>query len=231
MMREFDALAGYPEPNARRLVNKYLRTIKQRIVATERGYDFFDGDRCYGYGGYRYDGRWIPIVENMCCTYELDSSSKVLQIGSEKGFLLHDFLIVRPGIQVTGVEASSYARKNTMKEVQSFVVDAPYVDLPFAEGTFDFVLALGPIYTLNLEDAIRCLKEIQRVGRGKSFVTLGSYMYEEDYWLFRHWTLLGTTILQPDEWKAVLEHVGYTGDYKFTGATSLHLQWDSELSK
>ena len=31
-------------------------------VAKEYGYDYWDGDRKYGYGGYRYDGRWRKVA-------------------------------------------------------------------------------------------------------------------------------------------------------------------------
>jgi len=228
-MREFDALAGYPEPNQPRLVSKNLRTINHRIVSSERGFEFFDGERPFGYGGYKYDGRWIPIVTNMCQEYRLDDTSRVLQIGSEKGFLLYDFTIAAPGIEVIGTEPSAYARENTIDEVKPFIVDAPYTSLPFSSNNFDFVLALGPVYTLSLTDVVQCLREIQRVSRGKSFVTLASYTNENDYWLFKHWTLLGTTILRPDEWVEVMKYVGYTGDYKFTGPNTLKLSWAEDV--
>ena len=158
----------------------------------------------------------------------INSESNILQVGSEKGFLLHDFLEVVPGMRVNGTEPSKYARDNTLQEVKPFVVDAPYDKLPFADNQFDLVIALGPVYTLNLEGAIQCLSEIQRVGRGASFVTLGSYTNEDNYWLFKQWSLLGSTILTPQEWIAVLGHVEYTGDYKFTGAASLKLAWSSD---
>jgi hypothetical protein len=72
-------------------------------------------------------------------------------------------------------------------------------------------------------DAISCLKEIQRVSKGKRVIALAAYETEEDKRLFEWWTLLGTTLLKKDEWVEVLNHVGYTGDYKFTTAQSLNL--------
>ena len=65
-MREFNALQGYPEPKQPRIVSPELRTIHQRIVASYRDQEFYDGDRNYGYGGFHYVGRWLPIVKNMC---------------------------------------------------------------------------------------------------------------------------------------------------------------------
>ena len=222
-MREFDALAGYPESKQPRVVNPKLRTIHHRIVASERGKDLYDGDRNYGYGGFHYDKRWIPIAQNMCKEYGLNNQSTVLQIGCDKGFLLHDFQQVQLGIKIRGTEISDYAIEYSMDSVKPYIQKSPFTQQPFEDGEFDLVLAIGPVYTLNLADAIQCLKEIQRIGKGKSFITLGSYTDEESFRLFRHWTLLGTTVLHEEEWVEVLKHVEYTGDYKFTGAKTLHL--------
>ena len=222
-MREYDALAGYPEPKSPRVVNPGIRTVYNRIVASYRDKRFYDGDRNDGYGGFRYDGRWAPIAENMMEQYSLSGQSAILQIGSDKGFLLHEFRQLCPAIKVRGTEISDYAISCTMPSVKPFVQNAPFTELPFADGEFDFVIAIGAVYSLNLPDAIKCLKQIQRTGRGKSFVTLAAYETEEDLRLFRYWTLLGCTILSKEDWVDVLNHAGYTGDYKFNTAQSLNL--------
>jgi len=222
-MREFDALQGYPEPKQPRLVHPNLRTIENRIIASYRGPDFYDGDRNNGYGGLRYDARWVPIAKNMRKEYSLNEQSSVLQIGSDKGFLLHEFVQNSPAIRVMGIEISDYALQCTMPSIKPFVKKGSFTALPFADGEFDFIIAIGPVYSLNLSDAIKCLKEIQRVGKGKSFITLGAYETLEDYRLFSYWTLLGCTILSKRDWVKVLSHAGYTGDYKFNTAQSLKL--------
>lgn len=222
-MREFDALKGYPEPKEPRLVHPKIRTIHNRIVASYRGKEFYDGDRNNGYGGLRYDGRWASIAKNMAGEYSLNGQSAILQVGSDKGFLLHEFLQLYPVAKVRGTEISDYAIDSTMLSVKPFVQKASFTELPFADEEFDFVVAIGPVYSLNLPDAIKCLKEIQRVGKGKSFITLGAYETEDDLRLFRYWTLLGCTILSKGDWVEVLRHAGYTGDYKFNTAQSLNL--------
>ena len=222
-MRQFNALQGYPEPKQPRFVGPCLRTIRHRIIATYREKEFYDGDRNTGYGGYSYDGRWLPIARSMCCEYGLGDAAAVLHIACEKGFLLHDFLQHQPAMKVRGTDISEYAIDNAMPSVKPFIQKAPFTSLPFQDKEFDFVIAIGVVYSLNLTGAIQVLKEIQRVGKGKSFVTLASYVTEEDLRLFRYWTLLGTTILREDEWVEVLNHTGYTGDYTFTNARTLKL--------
>lgn len=222
-MREFDALSNYPEPTQPRVVHPNIRTIHNRIVASYRDKAFYDGERNDGYGGFKYDGRWAPIAQNMIEQYSLDCGSSVLHIGCDKGFLLHEFLQISPTIKVRGTEVSDYAISCTIASTKEFVQKASFTELPFADGEFDLVIAIGAVYSLNLPDAIKCLKEIQRVGKGNSFITLGAYETEEDLRLFRYWTLLGSTILSKEDWVEVLNHVGYTGDYKFNTASSLNL--------
>ena len=109
---EFNLLEGYPEPKSVRKVSKNLRTIKQRIVASRRDFDFFDGERNYGYGGFSYDGRWKPIAERIVNNYFEKSGGNFLQLNCEKGFLLHDIKELNKNINVYGIETSKYVFQN-----------------------------------------------------------------------------------------------------------------------
>ena len=222
-MREFNALAGYPDPKQPRYVGPDIRTITHRIVAAYRDREYYDGDRNFGYGGFAYDGRWVPIARNMYQEYGLVKDSAVLQVGCEKGFLLHDFRQLDPNLKVSGTDISDYVVAHSMDSVKPFIRKAPFIALPFADKEFDLVIAIGVVYTLNLADAMACLREIQRVGKGRSFITLAAYRTPEEKQLFEWWTVLGATLLHEEEWVEVLRHVGYTGDYKFTTARSLAL--------
>ena len=42
------------------------------VVAKQYGKDYWDGDRKYGYGGYRYDGRWRPVAQKIAEHYGVD---------------------------------------------------------------------------------------------------------------------------------------------------------------
>ena len=102
--------------------------------------------------------------------------------------------------------------------------------LNFKDNEFDFIIAIGVVYPLNLIDAITCLKEIQRVAKGNSFINLASYTNQENYWLFKNWTLIGTLILLETEWIEVMRHANYTGDYNFVNAESLNLVSEKKIS-
>src|SRR3990167_11027389 len=218
-MREFDAFAGYPEPSEPRLVGPYLRTIHNRILASERGKEFYDGDRVNGYGGMKDDGRWGPMAENLIMSYGLGTNARVLQVGAHKGFLLWE--LYKRGVRVWGTAVSPYAASQSKVKLTV----CPFTKLPFQDKGFDLVICVSPVYSLNLPDAITCLKEIERVSY-QSFITLAAYEDESDIeglMLLRYWFLLGTTILTKADWIAVMQHAGFAGDYRFDTAKYLNL--------
>ena len=220
-MSEYDAFQPYPEPNEPRIVGPEHRTIQNRLIAGYRSWGFYDGARVNGYGGMVDDGRWEPVAKNIVEHYNLTPGSRILQVGAHKGFLLKALFDLE--MRVYGTEVSAYAcQKSVMK-----LMYAPFTKLPFNTDTFDLVIAASAVYTLNLPDAVQCLREIERVSKGRSWITLGAY--EDDYdteglMMMRYWTLLATTLLTKADWLAVMEHAGYTGDYRFYTAKTLNLR-------
>ena len=100
MAQELDIFSGYPEPKEPRIVGPALRTIENRIAASYRGKEFYDGDRINGYGGMKDDGRWEPIARNIIETYRLQPGSHVLQVGAHKGFLVNE--LCKLGMKAVG---------------------------------------------------------------------------------------------------------------------------------
>ena len=64
-MKEINLLAKLPR--GKRNVCARAEAKSAEIVAISREYGelYFDGPRTYGYGGYRYDGRWVPVAEDI----------------------------------------------------------------------------------------------------------------------------------------------------------------------
>ena len=120
-MPEVNILAGYPKPTEPRFVGHNMRTINHRLTAVERGESFFDGDRNFGYGGFDYDGRWLPIADRIVKHYGLKDTSRVLHLNCEKGFLLNDLKQVKPSLEIFGTENSDYAIKHAMDEVKNSI--------------------------------------------------------------------------------------------------------------
>ena len=47
---------------------------------------YFDDERKFGYGGYKYDGRWQAIVSSLIQDFNLSKSSSLLDLGCAKRF-------------------------------------------------------------------------------------------------------------------------------------------------
>ena len=221
-MREFNAFHGYPEPAEQRVVGPELRKIENRITASKRGREFYDGDRVNGYGGMVNDGRWEAVAKNIVDDYNL-GYAKVLQMNAHKGFLAYE--LFKLGCRVWTQEVSEYACSQSILRHDV----CPFTKLPYEDGQFDFVIAASCVYSLNLPDAVQCLKEIQRVGQGRAWITLAAYEDENDVeglMLLRYWFLLGTTILTKADWIEVMKYAGFTGDYRFDTAKSLNLKME-----
>jgi hypothetical protein len=136
---------------------------------------------------------------------------------------MHDIKKIRNDIKVFGTETSDYAISKSMPEIRSSIKKSNPCEMDFPSNYFDYVVALGVIYTLTLKDAITALKEIDRVSNGNSFITLATYETEEEYFLFKDWTLLGSLLFKREEWLEILKEANYKGSYWFTDANSLNL--------
>ena len=79
-MAEFNLLAQYPRAR-RNIAARKLGQAENRMIARQFGREYFDGTREQGYGGYRYDGRWLPIARDIAARYELSAGDRVLDIG------------------------------------------------------------------------------------------------------------------------------------------------------
>lgn len=202
------------------------RTIKNRLVASELGSEYYDGDRANGYGGFHDTGRWMTVWPKIIERYGLSNESRVLEVGCKKGFALSDYNKLIPSGKILGVESHRYPIECASPKTRWSIIQADYFDLPFGDDTFDFVLGFSSIYMLTLRDVCRGLREINRVLTNKSsaLITVGAYESARDRQLFNDWTLIGSTVLSTEEWLEVFRYCDYQGDYFFTTPAVLGLE-------
>ena len=190
------------------------KTNKDRELARKFEKDFFDGDRRNGYGGFEYNSRfWQPVVPDFKEFYNLTKESKILDVGCAKGFMLHDFSELIPGIQVQGIDISNYAIENSMPSVKDYVQVADARDLPFEDNSFDLVISITTVHNFDREECIKALQEIQRVSKKHAFITVDAYRNELEKEAMFAWNLTAKTILHVDEWKKLFFDANYTSDY------------------
>ena len=214
MGSEIDLLFNYPK--AKRNLEERLasKTEADRAIARQFGRDFFDGDRNHGYGGFSYASRfWQPVVPTFQEHWSLTSNSSLLDVGCAKGFMLHDLAELIPDITVKGVDISQYAIDNVIADMKPHVQVANATHLPFPDKSFDAVISINTIHNLVREECGKALQEIERVSRGKSFITVDAYRNEEEKERMYAWNLTAKTIMTTDEWITFFKEVGYSGDY------------------
>jgi SAM-dependent methyltransferase len=184
-------------------------------VASRFGQEYWDGERQYGYGGYRYDGRWRPIAERLAEHYGLRAGMRVLDVGCGKGYLLYELAQAVPGLVVSGIDISAYGIENAKPEVRSALIVGDASRLPFEDASFDFVVSLGTLHNLPIETLWSAIREIERVGRGGKYIMVESYRNEREKANLLYWQLTCKSFYSIEDWEWLYRKVGYSGDYGF----------------
>jgi ubiquinone/menaquinone biosynthesis C-methylase UbiE len=215
--KEINLLAKYPK-GSKNISNRLERKTAHHIrISRLYDFDYFDGSRDYGYGGYKYDGRWKPVAKDMIDYWGLVSGMRVLDIGCAKGFLVKDLMAECPGLEVFGIDISKYALLNAEHEVLGRLHHGNAIDLPFPDESFDAVICINTLHNLNYEECITALKEIERVTvNSRAYVQVDSYRTEDEKKVFLDWVLTAKTYGYPKEWIQIFELAGYKGDYYWT---------------
>jgi len=214
MGKEIDLLVNYPKTKRNLEERLASKTEADRAVARQFGHEFFDGNRNHGYGGFNYFPRfWQPVIPTFQQHWGLDKNSSVLDVGCAKGFMLHDFVELIPGITVKGVDVSEYAIEHAMDNVKPYLQRACATKLPFPDNSFDVTISINTLHNLEYEECAQALQEVERVSRKGSFITVDAYRTQEEKERMDAWNLTAKTIMSTDEWVGFFKKVRYTGDY------------------
>jgi len=214
MGKEIDLLINYPKTKRNVEERGAEKTEADRAIARKFGKDFFDGDRKHGYGGFNYFSRfWQPVIPTMKAYWNLNAASSVLDVGCAKGFMMHDMAELIPGITVKGIDVSAYAIETAMEDMKPHVQVADARKLPFTDKSFDVVISINTIHNLEKAELAVALREIERVSRGKSFITVDAWRTDEEKERMGWWNLTAKTMMHVDDWVSFFAEVGYTGDY------------------
>ena len=190
--------------------------VEAMMIAKQYGADYWDGDRKYGYGGYKYmPGRWATVAQKLIDIYGLKAGSKVLDVGCGKGFLLYEMQLIDPGLEIHGFDISQYGLDHAHPDLKAnlFIHRAqdPY---PFGDNSFDLVISLGTLHNLHIFELEIAVAEIERVGK-QGYIMLESFRNELEMFNLECWALTAESLMDVDEWKWVYDRFGFTGDYEF----------------
>jgi SAM-dependent methyltransferase len=215
-MREIN----FVNPLHRRTNREYLprmtdNKVEAMLKAKQYGFDYWDGDRRYGYGGYRYDGRWKVVAEAMIKAYNLPPNAKILDVGCGKAHLLYEFQQLLPEAHCTGFDISEYGLADAPESIRPHLFRYRAEDAyPFGDDEFDLVISLACLHNLKLFQLKTAIGEIERVGRNK-FVMLESFRNEREMFNLQCWALTIETALDVASWIWLYQQLGYTGDFEF----------------
>lgn len=184
-------------------------------VAKQFGVDYWDGDRKFGYGGYKYDGRWRAVADALVEHYGVKPGDRILDVGCGKGFLLYDLSQSVPGVEVRGIDISDYAIEHAREEVRPFLQVANAAELPFEDKSFDLVVSITTLHNLYCFVLDKSLREIERVGKKNKYVVVESYRNEKEKANLLYWQLTCESFYTPAEWEWWFAQCGYTGDHSF----------------
>lgn len=186
------------------------------IKAKEYEFDYWDGDRRYGYGGYRFiEGRWKPVAEALIKTYGLKDGDSVLDVGCGKAFLLYEMKKLLPNLKVVGFDISEHGLAEAKDEVRPNLFRYRAQDkYPFGDKQFDLVISLGTLHNLRIFELHTAVQEIERVGKNK-YIMVEGYRNEAELFNLECWALTAESLFHTAEWIWIYEHFGYTGDYEF----------------
>lgn len=195
-----------------RMTNDKVASMKK---AREYEFDYWDGDRKYGYGGYKYDGRWKVVAQKLIQIYKLKPDARILDVGCGKAFLLYELKKLLPKSKIVGFDISKHGIADAPQSIRSslflYKAQDPY---PWGDQYFDLVISITTLHNLHLYELETAVKEIERVGKDK-YIMVESWRNEEELFNLECWALTANLLLTPAEWIWLYKHFGYTGDYEF----------------
>jgi SAM-dependent methyltransferase len=184
-------------------------------IAKKYGFDYWDGERRYGYGGYKYDGRWEVVARDLIEHYRLPENASILDVGCGKGYLLYEFGKLLPKARIAGFDISDYALQNAKEEIKLNLFKHRAQDrFPFKDREFDLVVSITTLHNLQAFNLKSALCEMERVGKNK-YMVVESFRNNSELFNLQCWALTCESFFTPEAWKWLFDEFGYTGDYEF----------------
>jgi len=218
---------GKMKPQLIRLISKnhnktkrnYLRRMANQKVMTmgiskKYAFEYWDGNRKFGYGGYKYDGRWKQIAKKLIKKYKLNQNSKILDIGCGKGHLIFELSKILNSKNVYGIDISSYAKKNSPISIKNKItcLDARK-KINYKKDYFDLVISINLIHNFSINDIFYFLKNILHISK-KTYLATESYRNDRELFNLQCWALTADSFFSNKEWEWIFKTNNYNRQYE-----------------
>jgi SAM-dependent methyltransferase len=167
-------------------------------------------------GGKRSPKRWSTITASKPAT-------KILDVGCGKGFLLYDFTKVVPGVELYGIDISTYAIANAKEEIKDRLQVGNANVLPFPDHHFDLVYSLNTLHNLHSYDLDPALREIERVGKKNKYICVESYRNEVEKANLLYWQVTCEAFNTPEEWPGGLSKPGIAATTRLSTLSEMQI--------
>jgi ubiquinone/menaquinone biosynthesis C-methylase UbiE len=213
-MAEINLLRSLPKVTRNIAARANVKTDEHVRISREYGQLYFDGPREYGYGGFRYDGRWRAVAMDIVDHFGLKPGDRLLDVGCAKGFLVKDLLEL--GIDAYGIDISAYALMHCEPEVVGRLHLGSADSLPFPNNSFAAITSINTTHNLPYDRCVRAVMEMERLAPGKGFIQVDSYRTPEQKAMFESWVLTAMHHDYPDGWVRLFHEANYSGDWFWT---------------
>ncbi|MDA9663196.1 class I SAM-dependent methyltransferase [bacterium] len=197
----------------KRMTDNKIHCMK---IAKKYEFDYWDGNRKYGYGGYKFiPGRWTPIAKKIIKHFKLNNNSKILDAGCGKGYLLYEIKQILPNIKIVGFDISRYGIKNSHPKIKKYLFNHDINQKTnFKNKEFDLVISLGCLHNLKIYNLVKTIREIVRIGK-KNYIMVESYRNDKELFNLQCWALTCQSFFSDDQWIWLLKSSGYKGCFEF----------------
>ena len=190
--------------------------VKCMVEAKKYEKNYWDVPRKYGYGGYKYiEGRWTNVAKKLIKKFNLKNTSKILDVGCGKAFILYEIKKILPLIDIVGFDISNHGIKNAPKEIRkNLFIQKAQNKYNYSNKEFDLAISTGCFHNLEIHELKFALNEIQRVSK-KTYIMVESYRNEKELFNLQCWALTCESFFSKKEWLWLFSEFKYTRNYEF----------------
>ena len=162
----------------------------------------------------QYDGRWKLIAKKIIKKYKLNKSSRILDIGCGKGFLVYELTKLLNSKNIYGIDISRYSINKAPKMIRkNLSLKDCRKGLNYKKKYFDLILSINLIHNFSIYEIKNFLINVVKISK-KSYISTESYRNERELFNLQCWALTAESFFSEKEWNWIFKSYGYNRDFE-----------------